>query len=208
MNLLQKLQQGLSRLGLSLTLSQQQQLIAYIELLEKWNRRFNLTAIRSLDEMLGLHLLDSLAISPYVVGTQVLDVGTGAGLPGIPLAIAEPSRELTLLDSNAKKIRFCRQAVMDLGLQNTTAVHQRIEKIDFKAYDHIVTRAFSDVQKMLVLLGPLLKPPTTLLAMKGQLNEAECNKIVTNGYQVEVIPLRVPMLVGQRHLLIIQQKND
>jgi len=126
--LLSSLQDGVHALGLALAPAAQEKLIAYIELLAKWNQAYNLTAVRDPEQMIARHLLDSLAILPWVRGPRVLDIGSGAGLPGIPLALARPELQFVLLDSNAKKTRFITQALAELGLENVEVVHSRVEK--------------------------------------------------------------------------------
>jgi 16S rRNA (guanine527-N7)-methyltransferase len=207
MNLASDLVKGLHGLGLECTESQQHKLLAYLQLLEKWNQHFNLTAIRNIEQMLPVHLLDSLSISSFVDGTSLLDVGTGAGLPGIPLAICRPEINITLLDSNGKKIRFCRQVIMELGLTNVNAVQERIENFN-PGHDHdqIVTRAFSSLPDMLDWLGRLVKPSNELLAMKGQLPRKEIEQAIKLGFTVQDEPITVPGLEGERHLLIIRRE--
>ena len=144
MDLASDLSKGLRALGLNCSGQQQQLLLNYLQLLDKWNQHFNLTAVRDVRQMLRVHLLDSLSIAGFVHGQHLLDVGTGAGLPGIPLAICFPDMKIILLDSNGKKIRFCRQAIMELGLENVSALQQRIETFPAETeIDQITTRAFT-----------------------------------------------------------------
>ena len=206
MDLSGRLSEGLDQLKLVLTDEQQDQLLDYLELLHKWNKHFNLTAIRDIEKMLSLHLFDSLSIARFVKGDTLLDVGTGAGLPGIPLAIVYPEKRVTLLDSNGKKIRFCRQVVMELGLENVNPVHMRIEKMDREVhFSTITSRAFSDLKLMLDLIGPLMDDKTQLLAMKGQVPEEEIQQIAERGFQVNLEELKVPEIDGQRHLITIRK---
>lgn len=205
MNLQSDLQKGLLALGQEYSPVQQEKMLAYLQLLEKWNQHFNLTSIRDPDQMLPLHLLDSLSIAGFIHGKTLLDVGTGAGLPGIPLAICYPDIRVTLLDSNGKKIRFCRQAIMELGLTNVTAEQQRIEAISGQvAFDQITTRAFTSLPNMLKLLEPVMQAQTELLAMKGQLPADEIEEIRKQGFEVEIQQLHVPFVEAERHLLIIR----
>jgi len=201
----EKLHKGIIELGLSVSQEQEAVLFEYLQLLEKWNKKFNLTAVRDINEMVSVHLLDSLSIVPFIKAGRLLDVGTGAGLPGIPLAICFPDTQFTLLDSNGKKIRFCRQAIMELGLKNVKAVQARIESFDNEAFDQITTRAFTDLENMVAWLNHLLSKKTQLLAMKGALPENEIGQLSDAGFQVETNKLQVPFVTGERHLLKIMK---
>jgi len=141
-----KLACGLEEMGLDLDASTQSCLLNYVALMQKWNKVYNLTAVREPEKMVTQHLLDSLAVLPHIVGRRVIDVGTGAGLPGIPLALANPALEITLLDSNHKKTSFLRQACLELGLNNATVVCERVEVWrPEEKYDVVISRAFSDL---------------------------------------------------------------
>ena len=201
----EKLHNGIIELGLSVSQEQEAVLFEYLQLLEKWNKKFNLTAVRDINEMVSVHLLDSLSIVPFIKAGRLLDVGTGAGLPGIPLAICFPDTQFTLLDSNGKKIRFCRQAVMELGLKNVKAVQARIESFDNEVFDQITTRAFASLENMVDWLNHLLSKKTQLLAMKGALPDNEIGQLSDAGFQVETIKLQVPFVTGERHLLKIMK---
>jgi len=201
----EKLHKGIIELGLSVSQEQEAVLFEYLQLLEKWNKKFNLTAVRDINEMVSVHLLDSLSIVPFIKAGRLLDVGTGAGLPGIPLAICFPDTQFTLLDSNGKKIRFCRQAIMELGLKNVKAVQARIESFDNEAFDQITTRAFTGLENMVAWLSHLLSKKTQLLAMKGALPENEIGQLSDAGFQVETNKLQVPFVTGERHLLKIMK---
>ena len=209
MNLLNALKNGLQALQLECTEQQQQLLLSYLQLLEKWNQHFNLTAVRDIEQMLSLHLLDSLSIARFIHGQHILDVGTGAGLPGIPLAILYPGKSFTLLDSNGKKIRFCRQAIMQLGLKNIVAEQQRIETYQpAQDFDQITTRAFTNLPNMLDWLDHLMQPATELLAMKGQLPVDEIKQLAELGFDVIEEPLNVPQVEGERYLLLIKRHEN
>lgn len=173
-------------------------------LLEKWNRVYNLTAIRDKEKMVTHHILDSLSVMPFLRGGEVLDVGSGAGLPGVPLALASPERQFVLIDSNAKKTRFIQQASMELGIKNLTVETVRIE--DFhpaKKFDTVLSRAFSSVSQMLLKAGALCKSQGVVIAMKGEYPDIELEDI-PQGYSVKaVLPLTVPMLDAQRHIVLI-----
>ena len=202
---LQRLQQGLGQMDLQVTETQQQQLCEYVALLNRWNKTYNLTAIRDPLEMVSKHLLDSLVISTHLTGERVLDVATGPGLPGIPLAIVNPQRSFSLLDSNSKKIRFVRQAAMELGLNNVRVIHGRIENLQPETpFQSITSRAFTALPRMLELSSHLLGEKSRLLAMKAVLPIDEIKQLCGMGYQVETIQLAVPLLDGQRCLLVIK----
>ena len=201
----QKLADGLSALPLELNTSVQHQLIDYLQLLVKWNRAYNLTAIRQPEQMVTRHLLDSLVIGPYLQGPRILDVGTGAGLPGIPLALAYPDLQFTLLDSNGKKIRFVTQAVAELGLANVDVIQSRIEAFQPECrFDTITARAFASIEELIGQTTRLLVDKGQYLIMKGVYPVAEV-EAMPEGYQVEAVhQLKVPALDAERHLLIVR----
>jgi 16S rRNA (guanine527-N7)-methyltransferase len=195
---------GLEALKLTLPENQIEQLLNFIKLIEKWNKAYNLTAIRSRQDMIRLHLLDSLAVLSYIKGHKVIDIGTGAGLPGIPLAIALPQTEFTLLDSNAKKTRFVQQAVLELKLKNVTICHQRVEKFHPEtAFNEIITRAFTNLSDMVQLTSHLLNKEGVLFAMKGKMQESEI-ALLSSQYLVNQIPIRVPGIDAERCLIKIK----
>lgn len=202
-NLLEK---GLVELCLPLSGEQQGLLLQYLVLLEKWNQVYNLTAVRDLTKMVGAHLLDSLSAVPLLSGNNVLDVGSGAGLPGIPIAIAKPDFKVTLLDSNQKKAAFLRQAVADLALKNANVICERVESWAAPAlFDVIISRAFSDLGEFVSLTGHLLAPGGVLAAMKG-LHPFEELERLPHGFRVkEVRALQVPGLDAERHLVLIER---
>ncbi len=179
-------------------------LLAYLALLGRWNRTYNLTAIRDPGEMVVKHLLDSLAMVPFVAGGTLADLGTGAGLPGIPLAMANPDLQVTLVESNGKKARFLREAVRTLPLPNARVAESRIEALDEPAqYDAIVARALATLPLIVELGGHLLKPGGRLLAMKGSIPDEEIAAL-PDGWRVQgVHPLMVPGLLAERHLLVV-----
>ena len=205
-NLLKSLHAGLQALGLELPPAAQEKLIAYIELLAKWNQAYNLTAVRDPGQMIARHLLDSLAILPFVRGPRVLDIGSGAGLPGIPLALARPDLQFVLLDSNAKKTRFLVQAVAELGLKNVEVVQDRVEKYQPAAkFDTLIARAFAGIADMLSVSASLCAPGGRWLAMKGVYPQQELAAI-PSVYQAECRRLQVPGLDAERHVVIIAPK--
>lgn len=192
---------GLAEQKLSLSVQQQEQLLDYLGLLTKWNKAYNLTAVRDPQEMVSRQLLDSLSIASWVRGPRVLDVGTGAGLPGIPLAIALPELNFTLLDANGKKIRFLRQVLLELGLANVQVEQLRIEAFEPPApFDTITSRAFASLVDFVACTGRLLADGGQWLAMKGPMAEAE-SEVVDAGLHREILPLCVPGESGTRHLV-------
>lgn len=198
------LQTGLEQLGLETSKSQVDLLLAFVSLIEKWNKAYNLTAIRNRDEMLRLHILDSLAILPCVSGQKIIDVGTGAGLPGIPLAILMPDREFTLVDSNSKKTRFVQQAALELRLNNVSVVHGRIENLGHEGeYDAVLSRAFASLEDIMNMTEYLLQPEGVLIAMKGQKPESELKKIDRT---YSVTPIVVPGVDAERCVVRINKK--
>jgi 16S rRNA (guanine527-N7)-methyltransferase len=201
----ERLDRGLALLGLIVDADQRRCLAAFVELLARWNRTYNLTAVRDPLEMVPRHILDSLAVLPYLGAGSVLDVGTGAGLPGVPLAITAPERDFVLLDSNGKKVRFVRQAVMELGLGNVTAAQARIESYrpDGK-FATIVARAVAAAPEILAAVARLLARPARVLVMKGRPPVSELEDLRPLPDAVEVHRLRVPMLEGERHLIDIR----
>ena len=177
----------------------------YLELLQRWNRISNLTAIRAPADMVVRHLLDSLAVHPYVRGGRLLDVGSGAGLPGIPLALADPARTVVLVDSNGKKARFLRQAVLELALANVAVVHARAEEFRPSApFDTVIARAFADLPALVRIARPLLAPAGRVLAMKGREPTAELQRLAAEGVAWRCHRLDVPGLAAERHVIILE----
>lgn len=190
---------GLAQLNLAIDAAQIDQLLTYIHLIEKWNKAYNLTAVRDIHEMVTTHLLDSLAILPHVHGTRIADIGTGAGLPGIPLAICRPDWQLSLVDSNSKKTRFVQQAVLELKLGNVEVVHARVENLQpAVAFDTVLCRAFASMPDIVRLCRHLLTASGQILAMKGQTPHEELMQIAED-YQV--IPVSVPGIEAERCLV-------
>ena len=174
MDLVEQLQRGAATLGVSLGTADAARLIQLIEELERWNRAYNLTAVAELPQMLTHHLLDSLAINPDLAGECIADAGTGAGFPGLPLALVNPAREFTLIDSTAKKLRFVAHAAQLLGLANVTPLHARVEALRPEVpFDTVVARALAPLPELLKTVRPLCGPGTRVLAMKGRRPEAE-----------------------------------
>ncbi|WP_305805775.1 16S rRNA (guanine(527)-N(7))-methyltransferase RsmG [Stenotrophomonas sp. YIM B06876] len=197
-----ELEQGLRALGLEVALAPK--LLAYLALLVRWNKTYNLTAIRDPQEMVTRHLLDSLAMQPYVDSGTLADLGTGPGLPGIPLAIARPQLQVTLVESNGKKARFLREAVRQLQLGNARVAELRAEALDEPgAYDNLTARAMDTLAGIIAVGGHLLRPGGHLLAMKGVYPHEEIAQLPAGWAVREVRPLQVPGLVGDRHLVVV-----
>ena len=199
------LQRGIDQLGLNSKNNEILVLLNFIKLIEKWNKSYNLTSVRNKEDMARLHILDSLAIIPYLHGDRIADIGTGAGLPGIPLAIFLPDKEFTLVDSNSKKTRFVQQAVLELKLKNVKVVHQRVERLTGDLFSSVIMRAFSSIQDIMSLSRHLIAPQGILLAMKGNVPNEELTDI-TESYTV--IPLNVPDVEGERCLIRIEEANN
>ncbi len=201
------LERGLVALDLDAALAEP--LLAYLALLDRWNRTYNLTAIRDPREMVTLHLLDSLAMHPHVAGIATLaDLGTGPGLPGIPLAIVFPSLQVTLVESNGKKARFLREAVRKLGLGNARVAESRAEAVDEPGtYEAITARALATLPDIIAVGGHLLAPGGRLLAMKGVRPEDEVAALPA-GWRVGAIhALAVPGLAAERHLVVVERAD-
>ena len=199
--LLKQIQQGCDDLALTLSEKQRQQLLSYVILLAKWNKVYNLTSVRDTDVMVSRHLLDSLTVLPFLTGHSLLDVGSGAGLPGIPIAIARPDIAVTLLDSNSKKTRFLQQAKAELGLGNVTVIRERIEQASLPEFDLVTARAFSTLADIIDLTERHCHDASRLLLMKGVYPEEELMR-VTGGFKLESVHvLNVPGYEGQRHLV-------
>ncbi|WP_372965013.1 16S rRNA (guanine(527)-N(7))-methyltransferase RsmG [Marinobacter sp.] len=204
-----QLRDGLDNMKLSLSESQQQQLLAFLALLNKWNKAYNLTAVRDERVMVSRQLLDSLSIMPWVTTDHLLDVGAGGGMPGIPLAIVFPYKRFTLLDSNGKKTRFLNQCVLELGLKNVEVIHGRAEDCQPKQpYSQISSRAFTALANLVTWCEQLLAEDGEFLAMKGQYPDDEVAALPA-AWQVESShSLNVPGADGERHLLIIARHKE
>lgn len=192
---------------ISLSDQQKQQLVAYVGLLDKWNKAYNLTSVRDPQQMLVRHILDSIVVAPHLIGSRFIDVGTGPGLPGIPLAIVMPDAHFTLLDSLGKRVRFLRQVQHELGLTNITPVQSRVE--DFPAeppFDGVISRAFASLTDMVNWCHHLPGAEGCFFALKGVRPDDEIASLPA-GYRCdEVIKLQVPQLEGDRHLVILRQQ--
>ncbi len=202
----QRLIEGANKLGIVLDDRQQDALLHYLAMLHKWNKVYALISRRDGDDWLARHLLDSLAVLPYINGSRVIDVGSGAGLPGIPLAIMSPDKQFILLDSNSKKARFMTQVVIELGLKNVTITDQRAEAFQpDQGFDSVVSRAFATIADMLAVTGHLVSGGGKFLAMKGVYPEQELEQLPP-GYHVETVHmLEIPFQPGERHLAVVAE---
>lgn len=201
------LDEGLQQLPLQLSATQCDQLLAYVALLDKWNRVYNLTAVREPARMIGLHLLDSLAVLPHLgVGKTLLDVGTGGGLPGIPVSIARPDLSVTMLDTIAKKTTFVRQAIAELELVNADAVTARVEEFKpARKFDIVVSRAFAELKDFVDSAASHCADAGLMLAMKGVFPHDEIARLPGGIEVTEVVPLNVPQVDGKRHLVLLRK---
>jgi 16S rRNA (guanine527-N7)-methyltransferase len=209
-DLIRLLQEGLQSLAIQITDDQQAKLIAFVELLHKWNRVYNLTAVRDPRQMIQRHLLDSLSVMHFLQGTRVVDIGAGAGLPGIPLAIALPEKQFVLVDSNRKKTRFLQQAKTELALEQVEVVCSRIENYEpAQMFDSVISRAFTSLQQMAEWSSHLLTENGVLLAMKGHYPEAEMTELA-NSFEIKAVhKIDFPGLDADRYLIeVIQAKSQ
>jgi 16S rRNA (guanine527-N7)-methyltransferase len=199
-----RLVEDAASLGVTLTEEQAAALLGLLEELERWNRRYNLTAIRSLEAMITHHLLDSLAVSADLAGERIADVGTGAGFPGLPLALCNPQRHFTLIDSTAKKIRFVSHAVALLGLTNVTVVHARVEALAVAApFDTVVARAVAPLARLLAQLTGLCDAHSRVLAMKGKWPQAELDALPAPWRMMSARELAIPGLGAARCVIVL-----
>lgn len=206
--MINKLSALLKSANISLTDQQKQQLIGYVEMLHKWNKAYNLTSVREPEQMLVRHILDSIVVEPHLSGERFIDVGTGPGLPGIPLAIVRPQAHFTLLDSLGKRVRFLRQVQHELKLENITPVQSRVEEFPSEPpFDGVISRAFASLNDMVSWCHHLPGTQGRFYALKGQLPQDEISAL-PEGFVVEqVIALAVPDLEGERHLVVIAPKG-
>lgn len=202
-DLAKQLSAGLTELDISASAVQQEQLLAYLGLMQKWNKAYNLTAVRDPQQMLIRHLLDSLAVSPYIAEGDLIDVGSGGGLPGIPLAILSPEQPITTLDSNSKKTRFQNQVRIELGLNNLEVIHGRVEELQDRRFSQVISRAFASITDMVTLSQALLAEKGVFLAMKGRYPDAELAELPPQYRLQQSYELRVPGLDEERHLLVL-----
>ncbi len=209
MLLVEHLNSGLAELSIAASERQRDQLLDYIQLLAKWNRVYNLTSVRDPGQMITRHILDSLVVLPYVKGPAVLDVGTGAGLPGIPLAVMLPMAQFVLLDSKSKKTRFLNQAIAELGLDNVEIATSLVEDFRYPGgFNTIVARAFTSLINMVTMTRHLLAPDGVILAMKGVEPIAELAELTGEVQMQGCHRLTVPALDAERHLVELKLKAE
>ncbi|HGF7510582.1 16S rRNA (guanine(527)-N(7))-methyltransferase RsmG [Vibrio cholerae] len=204
-----KLDALISKTSLTVTEQQREQLVGYVQLLDKWNKAYNLTSVRDPMEMLVKHILDSLVVSPHLVGERFIDVGTGPGLPGIPLAIMHPDKEFVLLDSLGKRIRFLKQVIHELKINNVLPVQSRVEEFDPESgFDGVLSRAFASMTDMVKWCQHLPKPNGgVFLALKGVRPDDEITLLPEWCSVTDIKALQVPELEGERHLVILSRKG-
>ena len=210
MNLESQLAEGVAALGISLPEGSAVRLLQYLDLVEKWGKVYNLTSVRKPEEMLSRHLFDSLAVLPHIAGPLVADVGSGAGLPGIPLALARPDWHVVLFESNQKKAVFLQQARIELDLKNIEVIGGRVESYSpKKKFDTVISRAFSSLSVYVQLAGHLCKEDDkggTIVAMKGESPQEELKQIPEQFSVNKIFPVMVPSLNAKRHLVFIKRK--
>ena len=200
-----KLENLLTQAEIQLTDLQKDQLIQLVQLLNKWNKAYNLTSVRDPQEMLVKHILDSIVVSSYLQGDRFIDVGTGPGLPGLPLAIINPTKQFVLLDSLGKRISFIRNAVRELGLTNVEPVLSRVEEYQSEQkFDGVLSRAFASLKDMTDWCHHLPKQDGYFYALKGIYHEDEVQELDKKFEVKDVITLNVPELIGERHLIVLR----
>ena len=202
-----RLDEGLAGLGINLDGAQRELLLQFVALLDKWNKVYNLTAVREPERMLDLHILDSLSVLPHLGDcADIIDVGTGGGLPGIPLAIANPALRVTMLDTVAKKTTFVRQAIGELGLKNADVVNARVEQyMPARKFSRVISRAFAELKDFASSAGHLCAEGGVMLAMKGVYPHDEIGRLPAGFVAEQTIALDVPGVEGQRHLVVIRK---
>ncbi len=206
MSLTLQLQSLIDQIELQINAQQRDKLIQLVSLLTKWNKAYNLTSVREPEQMLVKHIMDSIVVSTHLIGQRFIDVGTGPGLPGLPLAIINPDKEFVLLDSLGKRIRFIRQVILELGLKNVTAVQSRVEEYQSEQkFDVVLSRAFASLQDMLFWCQHLPHENGHFLALKGLFPEQEIKQLDKQFSFIERIDLQVPELEGERCLVKVKR---
>ncbi|MCG9761515.1 16S rRNA (guanine(527)-N(7))-methyltransferase RsmG [Pseudoalteromonas sp. Isolate6] len=204
--LLEQLNELLADTSIELSEQQKQQLVEYVQLLDKWNKAYNLTSVRDPKEMMVKHIMDSLVVAPHLTGSHYIDVGTGPGLPGMVLAIARPDINFVLLDSLGKRIRFLMQVKHGLGIENVTPVQSRVEEYQPSVkLDGVLSRAFASLQDMILWCSHLIDNQGVFLALKGQYPADELEHLPNGVSLSQDISLVVPKLEGERHLIILSK---
>jgi 16S rRNA (guanine527-N7)-methyltransferase len=206
LSIVQRLVQDTASLGVPLSQADAERLVHLLDELERWNHTYNLTAIRKREDMLTHHLLDSLSVHPDLHGVAVADVGTGAGFPGLPLAVVNPERRFTLIDSNGKKVRFVQHAARELRLGNVEGVHGRVEAMKVaQPFDTVVSRAFAQLPDMLTNVEPLCGPDTRVLAMKGKWPQGEIDALPSGWLEQGSHQLTIPGLDEARCVVVLRR---
>ncbi|GGW96479.1 16S rRNA (guanine(527)-N(7))-methyltransferase RsmG [Alteromonas halophila] len=197
---------GCKNLGVQLHDEQRSALVGYVLLMDKWNKAYNLTSVRDPQQMMVRHVLDSLSVAPHLRASQVIDVGTGPGLPGIPLAIMQPGTHFTLLDSLGKRVRFLKQCAYELQLENVTPIQSRVEAhTPDTPYDVVLSRAFASLKDMLHWCAHLVDSKGQFLALKGQFPQSELDEVSNHFHIDDIINVDVPDQDGDRHLVFISK---
>lgn len=204
-----KLDKLIEQTSLIVSDEQRTQLVGYVAMLDKWNKAYNLTSVRNPEDMLVRHIMDSIVVAPYLNGERFIDVGTGPGLPGIPLAIMSPDKEFHLLDSLGKRIRFIKQVLHELKIHNVTAVQSRVEEYQpEEKFDAVISRAFASMIDMVNWCEHLPKEESgVFLALKGQMPTDEIDQLPAWCSVIDIKNLTVPELKGERHLVILSRKG-
>ncbi|EMR8694401.1 16S rRNA (guanine(527)-N(7))-methyltransferase RsmG [Neisseria gonorrhoeae] len=203
----ERLRAGIAAMGPDISETAQDRLLAYVDLLKKWNKTYNLTALRDEEKMIVHHLLDSLTLLPYIEGAQtMLDVGSGGGQPGIPAAVCRPDVQITLLDANTKKTAFLRQVAIELGLDNVRVVSGRVEAVSDVRADVVTSRAFAELADFVSWTAHLLKDGGYWAAMKGVYPQGEIGRLPQDVCVEKVQRLDVPGLDAERHIVILSKR--
>jgi len=199
----------IAQTDLEVSSHQREQLVGYVEMLNKWNKAYNLTSVRNPQEMLVKHIMDSIIVSTHLQGERFIDVGTGPGLPGIPLAIMNPTKQFCLLDSLGKRIRFIKQVLHELKIDNVNPIQSRVEEYQpEEKFDGVLSRAFASITDMVEWCHHLPKADTgNFLALKGQLPQDEIDQLPEWCSVTDIKALNVPQLEGERHLVILSRKG-
>lgn len=206
MNYAQLLRSGIKQLQLSIDDSQLNALARFVELLQKWNKTYNLTAIEDTEEIISKHILDSLSVAPYIQGERIIDVGSGAGLPGIPLAIVCEDKQFLLLDANSKKTRFIQQAIVDIGLKNVQVVNHRVERYaPAHEFDTVVSRAFAASEKLFESIDHLVTQGQVIVMLGKQTQPQGLPKSYS---LVKVHATRIPYLSASRHIAVVEKNSS